>query len=116
MLAKRKGARREAGSEGSVEQTRDPMDKNRIRGRAVRTSGQETAKSISIKGRSCTFGGCAGKAAELTSGGLRRVPESGTEGAARFTDRGAEVSKGHSRRERRRPERKERRVGRATHG
>lgn len=36
-----------------------------------------TTKSISIKGRSCTFGGCAGKAAELTSGGLRRVPEPG---------------------------------------
>ena len=30
MIAKRKGCRREAGSEGSVEQRREPMDKNRI--------------------------------------------------------------------------------------
>ena len=30
MIAKRKGCRREAGSEGSVEQTRGPMNKNRM--------------------------------------------------------------------------------------
>jgi len=33
------------------------------------------AKSIVIKGRGGKFGGCAVKAAALTSGGLRRVPE-----------------------------------------
>jgi hypothetical protein len=36
-----------------------------------------TAKSISIKGAGCKFGGCALKAVELTSGGLPHVPESG---------------------------------------
>jgi len=38
-----------------------------------------TVKSISIKGQGCKFGGCAAKAAELTPGGLRRVPDDGTE-------------------------------------
>ena len=36
-----------------------------------------TAKSISIKGAGCKFGGRALKAVELTSGGLPHVPESG---------------------------------------
>ncbi len=40
------------------------------------------AKSIVIKGRGGKFGGCAVKAAGLTSGDLRRVPE-GTERLAR---------------------------------
>jgi hypothetical protein len=40
-------------------------------------SGQLTAKSISIKGTGCKFGGCARKAVELTSGDLPFVPESG---------------------------------------
>jgi hypothetical protein len=35
------------------------------------------AKSTSIKGTGCKFGGCAWKAVELTSGGLSHVPESG---------------------------------------
>jgi hypothetical protein len=35
------------------------------------------AKSISIKGAGCKFGGCVRKAVELTSGGLSFVPESG---------------------------------------
>jgi len=47
------GRRREAGSEGSPEQSRDLMDKNRIRGSHGRTSWQESAKSIPIKGRGC---------------------------------------------------------------
>jgi hypothetical protein len=34
------------------------------------------AKSISIKGAGCKFGGCALKAVELTSEGLSHVPES----------------------------------------
>jgi len=53
-------------------------------------------KSISIKDVGCKSGGCAGKADELTSGGLRRVPR-GTEATVRKPDRGAEVSIGHSR-------------------
>ncbi len=35
------------------------------------------AKSISIKGAGCKFGGCALKAVELTSGDLSHVPEPG---------------------------------------
>jgi len=53
------------------------MDKNRIRGLRRRASGLMTAKPISIKGAGGRFGGCALKAVGLTSGGLRRVPESG---------------------------------------
>jgi len=53
------------------------MDKNRIGGIRCRTSGQMTAKSISIKGTGCKSGGCALKVVELTSGDLPFVPESG---------------------------------------
>ena len=59
-----------------MEQTREPMDKNRIRGIRRRASGQMTAKPISIKGAGCKFGGCARKAIELTSGDLPLVAES----------------------------------------
>ena len=38
-VAKRKGYRREAGSEGSVEQKRESMDKNRIEGVSVGRAG-----------------------------------------------------------------------------
>jgi len=43
------GYRREAWSEGSVEQMRESMDKNRITRHERRASGQLTAKPISIK-------------------------------------------------------------------
>jgi hypothetical protein len=56
-----------------VEQSRDLTNRNRIGGRAGRTSGREIAKSISIKGQSCRSGGCAMKDAGLTPGDLRRV-------------------------------------------
>jgi hypothetical protein len=36
-----------------------------------------TAKSISIKGTGCKFGGCVRKAVELTSGDLPLVRDSG---------------------------------------
>ncbi len=36
-----------------------------------------TAKSISIKGAGCKFGGCALKAVSLIAGDLLHVPESG---------------------------------------
>src|SRR5258707_7756745 len=49
-------------------------NRNRISGIPGRTSGRLIAKSISIKGRGCRSGGRAGKAIELTWGGLRRVP------------------------------------------
>ena len=79
--AARQGRRREAGSEGSVEQSRDLTDRNRIRGRFGRTSGLMIAKSISIKGQGCKFGRCAAKAVVLTSGGLGRVPDSRLRGS-----------------------------------
>ena len=58
-----------------MNQNRDLTDRNRIRGRLGRTSGRLIAKSISIKGQACISGRCAGKAIELTWGGLRRVPK-----------------------------------------
>ena len=60
-----------------MEQTYEPMYKNRIRGIRCRASGHVTAKPISIKGTGCKFGGCVRKAVELTSGDLPFVPESG---------------------------------------
>src|SRR5213592_4544512 len=63
-------------SEGSAEQNRDLTNRNRISGILGRTSGRLTAKSISIKGQGCRSGRCAGKAIELTWGGLRHVPTS----------------------------------------
>jgi len=54
-----------------------------MRGSSGRTSRHLTAKSISIKGQGCKSGGCAAKTAELTPGGLRRVPDYGTERAVR---------------------------------
>ena len=60
-----------------MEQTYEPMYKNRIRGRLCRASGQMIAKPISIKGTGCKFGGCVRKAVELTSGDLLFVRESG---------------------------------------
>jgi hypothetical protein len=55
-----------------------------------------TAKSTSIKGVKRKSGGCAWKAKKLTSGGLPACPGFETEGAARLSDRAAEVSKGRS--------------------
>jgi hypothetical protein len=52
------------------------MYKNRIRGIRCWTSRQMTAKSVSIKGTGCKFGGCARKADELTSGDLPLVSKS----------------------------------------
>jgi hypothetical protein len=43
-----------------------------------------TAKSTSIKGAGCRFGGCALKAVSLIAGGLPHVPESGLR-VKRFT-------------------------------
>ena len=79
-----------------MEQSRDPMDKNRIRGLPGRTSERMIAKSIAIKDRGGRSGGCAVKAVDLISGGLRRVRKSRTERVRKARDRGAEVSRGHS--------------------
>ena len=60
-----------------MEQTYEPMYKNRIRGIRRRASGHATGKPISIKGAGCKFGGCVRKAVELTWGDLPLVRESG---------------------------------------
>jgi hypothetical protein len=44
------GRHREVGSEGSVKQTRGPMNKNRMRGLQCRANEPVIAKPISIKG------------------------------------------------------------------
>jgi hypothetical protein len=67
------GRHREVLSEGSVEQRREPTNRNRIRGIPSRASGQMTDKPISIKGSGCKSSGCALKAVELTPGGLAGV-------------------------------------------
>ena len=59
-----------------MEQTHEPMYKNRIRGIRCRTSEHRIAKSRSIKGIGCKSGGCVRKAVELTSGDLPFVSES----------------------------------------
>ena len=74
-----------------MEQNRDLTNRNRIRGIPGRTSGRLIAKSTSIKDQGCRSGRGAGKAIELTQGGLRHVPTFGTEGTARGPDRGAGV-------------------------
>ena len=59
-----------------MEQRREPMNKNRIRGIGRRASWQVTAKPISIKGAGCKSGGGAQKAVEFTSGDLLLVADS----------------------------------------
>ena len=76
-ISETQGRHHEVASEGSVEQSRDLTNRNRIRGILGRTSGQLTAKSRSIKGQGCRSGRCVVKAIELTWGDLRRVPNSG---------------------------------------
>jgi hypothetical protein len=61
-------------SEGSAAQNRDLTNRNRISGILGWTSGRLTAKSRSINGQGCRSGRCAGKAIELTWGGLCHVP------------------------------------------
>ena len=76
-ISETQGRRREVGSEGSVEQSRDPMDKNRIM-RLVRPDERAGNREVhTIKGLGSRLGGCAAKAVELTSGDLPFVPESG---------------------------------------
>ena len=64
-----------------MEQSRDPMDKNRIP-RLIRPDERAGNREVhAIKGLSSGFGGCAAKAVELTSGDLRRVSQSGLAGS-----------------------------------
>jgi len=76
-ISEAQGRHREVGSEESVEQSRGPMDKHRITRPPGRTSEHVIAKSMVIKDRGGKSGGRAVKAVDLTSGGLRCVPDSG---------------------------------------
>ena len=76
-MAKRKGATVRRVSEGSVEQTHEPIQEPDMR-RERRTSGLMTAKSLSIKGAERKFGGCARKADGTYLGRYAScLPESG---------------------------------------
>src|SRR4029453_3443303 len=75
-LPPRGGVRRKHGSNVRVDEQEPDIR------RQYRTSGQLTAKSISIKGAKRRFGDCARKTAELTPGDLLRVA-SVTEAAER---------------------------------
>ena len=75
--SKAQGRHREVGSEGSVEQRYGPMYKNRIRGLRRRASRHMTTKSVSIKDAGSKSGGRVLKAAELITGDLRHVSDSG---------------------------------------
>ena len=79
-----------------MEQTREPMDKNRIGGIRRRASEHMIAKPISIKDVGCKSGGCARKAVELTSGDLPLVVETRLRAERSAPKSGAEVSSGHS--------------------
>jgi len=70
------GRHREVGSKGSVEQTRGPIDKNRIGGLRRRASEQVIAKPVSTKGAGGKSGGRAQKAGERIAGDLLCVTES----------------------------------------
>ena len=70
------GRHREVGSEGSVEQTRGLMNKNRMRRPTCRASEQTIGKPISIKDTGGKSGGGAWKAVELIAGDLLCVTES----------------------------------------
>jgi hypothetical protein len=96
VIAKRKGCHREAGSEGSAEQRREPMNKNRIRGLQRRTSWPVTAKSTSIKGVDGKFGGLRVESGQSYHGRSVACSGIGTEGGVIHSDRATGVSSGHS--------------------
>jgi hypothetical protein len=71
-----KGARREAGSEGSRRQNTDPTNRNRIEGRRGGVTRQWTGKPKSHPNtRAGKSGGARGKASRLTLGDLAACPD-----------------------------------------
>lgn len=86
----------EVGSEGSLRQSSDPRNTNRIRGCGTRVSPRDRTKPIAIKWFPSKCGGCGAEAVTLTRGGLQICPL-GTMGFVRNSDGSAEVSRGHSR-------------------
>jgi len=97
-ISKAQGRRREAGSEGSVEQSRGPIDKKRIT-RPARPDERAANREVhSHQSRVVDPTGVRPKAVDLTSGDLCCVPQSGLGPPQRRPDRSAEVSRRRSRR------------------
>ena len=71
------GRDREETSEGSVEQSCEPTDRNRIQGERIYASEQVIAKRIAVKRCGRKFGGRAAKVVELTVGDLHCVHKTG---------------------------------------
>ena len=97
---KRKGYRREAGSEGSVEQRCEPMNKNRIRGASAGRAGNVSRSPYPSRARSVDPAVVHRRRLSLPRE-ICPVSPRATEAAERPSDRGAEVSRGHSRPSRR---------------
>ena len=91
-----KGYRREAGSERSMDQMCESMDKNRIQGASVGRAGNLPQSPYPSRMRNVDSATVHGRQPELTSGDLLCVA-SATEMAERRSDHRAEVSRGHSR-------------------
>ena len=64
------GRDREVSSEGSVERTREPTNRNRMRGAAEQGELAENSEALAAKATWRKSGGCAGKAGTLTQGDL----------------------------------------------
>ena len=79
-----------------MEQTYEPMYKNRIRGIRCRANWQLTAKPISIKGTGCKFRRLRTEGDRAYLGRSVVCPGIRTEGGAIHSDRAAEVSSGRS--------------------
>jgi hypothetical protein len=90
-----KGYRREAGSERSMEQMCESMDKNRIQGVSVGRAGDLPRSPYPSKMRSVDPAAAHGRRLSLPQE-ICSVSLVATEVVERQPDRGAEVSRGHS--------------------
>ena len=96
MIAKRKGVVARRGLKEAWSKDASRWTKTGYKADGCRTSELRVAKSTSIKGTGCRFGGCALKVVEITSGDLLLVTISVTEEGVIPSDPTAEVSRGHS--------------------
>src|SRR6266516_4381633 len=82
------GADREGSAERSGERSREPTNRNRIRGEAVQGERACNREALAIKGRRRRSGGCAVKATNPYLGRSRLTPERATpRGGARSQQR-----------------------------
>ena len=93
---KRKGCSREAGSESSVEQRREPMDKNRIGGVSVGRAGKWPRSPYPSRTRSVDSAVVRWRRSNLPRE-ICAVSRERDWKVRKGFDRGAEVSRGHSR-------------------